>query len=186
MNGLNTTYTKQVTLDRTNHLMVYVAAEDDLYISNNGGANWNAAGVGVAGIKCIFQHPVKHDILYVGTEDHGVYSSMDRGRVWKPAVGFPQSAVYAISSSQDGRAIYAAGFRTGLWKSEDNGATWRQIWLAPGIDAIYTIFVHPDHPNHLMIGTNGKGMFESVDSGASWRHAGFTNAHIRQIALFPN
>lgn len=186
MNGFITTYTKQVIIDRTVYSMLYAAAEDDLYISKDGGANWEAAGIGVPGIKCVAQHPVKQNMLYVGTEDHGLWYSVDRGHIWKQASGFPQSTIYAIRSSTDGKTLYAAGFQTGVWKSEDDGVTWSQIWSGPGNGAIYSIFVHPDHPHHIIVGTNGKGMFESVDGGNTWHQAGFPNAHIRQIELYPN
>lgn len=186
MNGFKTTYTKQIVLDRTNHSRIYATAEDDLYISNDGGVNWKAASIGVPGIKCVAQHPVKRDMLYVGTEDGGLWYSVDRGHTWKQAIGFPQAAIYAIRASNDGKTLYAAGFQTGVWKSEDDGVTWRQIWSAPDIGAIYTIFVHPDHSDHIIVGTNGKGMFESVDGGNTWHQAGFPNAHIRQIELYSN
>ncbi|HAL56312.1 MAG TPA: hypothetical protein DCP63_07525 [Bacteroidetes bacterium] len=186
MRGFKSWYIRQVKIDLDVPESIYAIDEETLYRSVNGGEKWSALNVGVQGVKCFLQHPVDHDILLVGTEDHGIRISLDRGKRWRAAQGLPSSPVYALRSSQDGKQIYAAGYQTGVWKSEDRGRSWTNLWLATGIDAIYSLFVHPNNPDHIIVGTNGKGMFESLDRGATWRQAGLPFAHVKQIELYPN
>ena len=81
--------------------------------------------------------------------------------------------------------MYAAGWKTGLLKSTDRGESWRQVWQAPGIDAIYSLFVYPDNPAHLLVGTVGNGMYESLDRGATWQPGGLAGTQIKQIEIYP-
>jgi len=36
-----------------------------------------------------------------------------------------------------------------------------------------------------MIGTSGQGIYESLDAGKTWRHAGLQGCQVRQIELYP-
>ncbi len=185
MTGFRTWYVRTVKIDRDHHEWLYATGEDDLYASRNGGDTWQPMRVGVPGIKTIFQHPVEKNLLLAGTEDHGVRYSVDRGRTWAEPAGLASSAVYAIAATSDGAAIYAAGFRTGIWRSNDRGRSWGRIWVDEEIEAIYALFVHPENPSHLMAGTNGKGIYESFDGGKTWRQAGLLHAHVKDIQRYP-
>ncbi|MDZ7313005.1 MAG: hypothetical protein ONB45_17195 [candidate division KSB1 bacterium] len=185
MRGFKTWFTDEVLIDRRDHRTLYAAAEDDLYRSTDGAEHWSSLKVGVSGIRTVFQHPTSFNVILVGTEDHGVRVSLDNGKSWKAGTGIPAAAIYAIHASSDGKAIYAGGYKTGLWKSEDMGQSWQQIWAAPEAEAIYSLFVNPTDPNHLMVGTNGKGIYESFDKGKTWRPAGLDGAHVKQIVHFP-
>lgn len=185
MKGFKTTYTRQVVIDHLNHNTVYAAAEDALYKSTDAGRNWKAIYSGNTEIKCVFQMPNDAKRLLVGTEDKGIQLSTDGGRNWKSAAGMTQSAIYCIGSSADGATTYAGGYKTGMWRSDDKGESWSQVWSAPEIDAIYCVFIDPKNASHLFIGTNGKGIFESTDQAKTWRQAGLPRAHVKQIELYP-
>jgi photosystem II stability/assembly factor-like uncharacterized protein len=81
--------------------------------------------------------------------------------------------------------VYAGGFKTGLWKSVDGGLSWNLLWQNSDIEAIFTIFVDPDDPLHLLVGTSGQGIYESLDCGKNWRYAGLNGCHVKQIDLYP-
>jgi len=185
MKGFRTWYVRQVKIDADQHDWLYATGEDALYATRDGGESWTAMSVGVPGIKTLFQHPVDRNILLVGTEDHGVRYSVDRGKTWLVPEGLASSAVYAIASTRDGSQIYAGGFRTGLWRSGDRGRSWTHVWPADEIEAIYAIFVHPKNSAHMLVGTNGKGVFDSVDGGYTWRQAGLPFAHVKEIQRYP-
>jgi photosystem II stability/assembly factor-like uncharacterized protein len=95
------------------------------------------------------------------------------------------SSVYTITSSRDGRQLYAAGWETGVWRSVDGGETWSLIWKEPAIESVFCVFVHPVNPQHLLVGTDGQGIFESRDGGATWTSAGLYGGKIKQIAFYP-
>ncbi len=185
MEGMERWFVQKVVIDIDSAETVYAAAEDDLYKTNNGGIIWEALGVGVPQILEIVQHPQNNDILLAGTEDHGVYFSHDGGETFMPGNGFPETAAYAIGFSGDGTRVYAGGYETGLWKSTDNGETWKLIWDDDSFDAIYAITVNPYDQKHIIVGTNGAGLYESTDGGVTWQHAGLYGAHVQQIKFVP-
>lgn len=185
MKGFKTSYTRHVIIDRMNHHTLYAAAEDALYQSTDAGENWKAIYSGNTEIKCVFQSPNDAKRLLIGTEDKGVQFSADGGQHWRPAAGIPQSAIYDIGSSVDGAILYAGGYKTGVWRSEDKGEKWSQVWSAPEIEAVYCILIDPNNVRHLLVGTNGKGIFESNDQATTWRPAGLPRAHVKQIEIYP-
>lgn len=185
MKGFKTSYTRHVVIDRTNHHTLYAAAEDALYKSTNAGNNWKVVYSGNTEIKCVLQLPNDAERLLIGTEDKGIQLSTDGGQHWKAAAGIPQSAIYCIGSTADGATLYAGGYKTGVWKSDNKGESWSQVWSAPEVEAIYCMFIDPKNANHLLVGTNGKGIFESNDYANTWRQAGLPRAHVKQIEFYP-
>jgi photosystem II stability/assembly factor-like uncharacterized protein len=183
--GMKKWFVQRVIIDWKDRRTLYAAAEDDLYRSRDAGEEWVALGVDVPGILTVLQHPVDPSVLIVGTENDGVRVSDDGGKTWKAGRGLPQTAFYALRSSPDGHALYAGGYKTGLWKSRDAGVTWSLVWAAPEVEAIFSIFVHPEDSQHLIVGTSGQGVYESLDGGRSWKSAGLNGAHVKQIELYP-
>ena len=72
----------------------------------------------------------------------------------------------------------------GLFRSEDGGATWKgihgfndgvvpeishTIGPVPGGPIAHSVLVDPHDPAHLYVGISTGGIFESKDSGATWR-----------------
>ncbi len=185
MRGFKTWYTDEVIIDRRDRRTLYAATEEDLYRSIDGAENWSPLKVGAPGMRTVVQHPANFNVFLIGTEDHDVRVTLDNGKSWKAGVGMPATAIYAIHISSDGKEIYAGGFRSGVWRSEDFGQSWQQIWTAPEIEAIYSLLVDPMDANHVMVGTNGKGIYESYDKGKTWKQAGLEGAHVKQIAFYP-
>jgi photosystem II stability/assembly factor-like uncharacterized protein len=183
--GFKTWYTDEVIIDRRDRRTLYVATEEDLYRSTDGAENWSPLNVGAPGMRTVVQHPTNSNIFLIGTEDHGVRVTWDNGKTWKAGAGMPATAIFAIHASADGKEIYAGGFRSGVWRSEDMGQSWQQIWPAPEIEAIYSLLVDPTDSNHVMVGTNGKGIYESYDKGKTWQQTGMAGAHVKQIVFYP-
>jgi photosystem II stability/assembly factor-like uncharacterized protein len=185
MDGMKRWFVKNVLLDHSNPDVVYASAEDDLYRSMDRGEHWTSLHADVQNIEVVIQNPGDVNHLLVGTEDDAVRVTTDGGRTWKPGKGLPKTAFYGLCPSSDGRTVYSGGYRTGLWKSDDRGLTWHLLWDAAEIEAIFTIFVLPDDPRHIMLGTSGQGVFESLDGGNTWRNVGLKGCHVKQIDLYP-
>jgi photosystem II stability/assembly factor-like uncharacterized protein len=182
--GMKKWFVKKVIVDRLKNSTLYATAEDDLYKSTDKGEHWSPLHVGVPGIEAFVQSPADEKLLAVGTEDDGVRVTADGGKTWVQGNGLAKTAIYGLCASSDKRTLYAGGYKTGLWKSDDNGRSWFLLWLDPDIEAIYTIFVHPTQPNHLMVGTSGQGIYESLDAGKTWRNIGLRGCHVKEIQLY--
>lgn len=185
MRGMARSFVQKVILDRSDRKTLFACSEDDLYRSTDEGEHWTPLRVGVSGIMTVAQNPENPRHLLVGTEDKGVRVSLDGGSTWQRGGGLPEATFYAVSFSLNRSILYAGGYLTGLWKSLDGGVYWKPAWQNGDLEAIYTIFVHPDEPRHLMVGTSGQGVYESFDEGGTWRQAGLAGCHVKQIEFYP-
>ena len=183
--GMKRQFIKMVVVDCSDRKALFAAAEDDLYRTTDQGEHWKSLHVGVPGILTILQHPSDPKHLFVGTEDNGVRMSLDGGKTWKSCNGLPATAIYSICLSPDGKTLFAGGYKTGLWKSTDGGVSWSLFWQTSELEAIFTIFVDPANVRHMMVGTSGRGIFESFDEGKSWHAAGLDGCHVKQIEVYP-
>jgi photosystem II stability/assembly factor-like uncharacterized protein len=182
--GFHRFFTVLAGMDRRSPDQLFAMSEDDAYRTTNGGSHWTPLGVN-GSVLSFAQHPTKPNILLAGVEDGGIRRSTDDGKTWRNSRGLESSTAYSVSFSPDGKAVYAAGWRTGLWKSTDDGAQWAKLWPAPGIEAIFCIHVDRLNPDHILLGTDGQGVFESFDGGGQWKFAGLDGGKVKQIVIYP-
>lgn len=158
------------------------------YRSDDGGGSYviHNAGFEDYFVECLAEHPVDPKTLYAGLKG-GVYKSEDGGLTWRwLREGFPppQEHAFAMMVSkivldpQDPETVYAAigqpregrGGQGAIYKSENGGASWRQIvqpgQLAPDL-LVSDLAIHPQEPKRMLIATP-KGIFASEDGGATW------------------
>lgn len=92
--------------------------------------------------------------------------------------------------------IYAATRSGGLWKTTNNGITWNAISDSVDAAAVGAVTIAPSNPNVVWMGTgaqdvarssySGKGVFKSLDAGATWQFMGLPDSHhIARIVVHP-
>lgn len=94
--------------------------------------------------------------------------------------------------------IYAAFGSGNLWKTINNGVTWRPIFEDQASHGIGDIAIAPSNPDVIYLGTGeslkkarnftipGTGVYRSDDAGETWRHLGLSDSwHIGEIAVHP-
>jgi len=92
--------------------------------------------------------------------------------------------------------IYAAIASGNIWKSENNGTTWKPIFDKYGAYAIGCIVIDPNNQHVVWAGTGennhqralgwGDGVYRSDDGGASWKNMGLKESRqIGGIAIDP-
>jgi photosystem II stability/assembly factor-like uncharacterized protein len=185
MEGMRRWFVKMVIMHPRDRRTLYATCEDDLYVSRDRGDHWKPLNVGASPVLTVHQLAADPPVMLVGTEDGGIRRTTDGGKTWTAARGMDSSSVYTITSSPDGRTLYAGGWETGVWRSVDRGATWSPIWTDPSIECVFCVFVHPENPRHLLVGTDGQGIIETLDDGATWARAGLSGGKIKQIAFYP-
>jgi len=93
--------------------------------------------------------------------------------------------------------FYVAAAAGGLWKTTDNGVTWKPVWENQSVNSIGTVTVDQKTPRTVWIGTGeatnrqssgwGDGVYKSTDGGATWTNMGLrTSARIARIVVDPN
>ncbi len=109
------------------------------------------------------------------------------GRVIDVAVATPRGKVYTI---------YAASATGGLWKTDNDGASWEPLWDGGPTASIGDVTLAPSNQNIIWIGTGeanifrssnaGIGVYKSVDAGKTWQHMGLADTYtIPRIVIHP-
>jgi photosystem II stability/assembly factor-like uncharacterized protein len=153
-------------------------------------AGWSTCAEGV---------PDELDTFYFGAADGGVWKTDDAGVTWRPiSDGAPFSSVGAIAVAATGGAkpkkvIYVGSGQTqtrydimdgtGVYKSDDDGATWTALGLAD-THHIGRIWIDPRDPNVVLVAALGhlyganaeRGVFRTADGGQSWKKVAFVDA----------
>ncbi|MEZ5043204.1 MAG: hypothetical protein R2828_25135 [Saprospiraceae bacterium] len=94
--------------------------------------------------------------------------------------------------------MYAAFGSGNLWKTVNNGLSWKPMFENQAALGIGDIALAPSDPNIIYVGTGeslrknrdftmpGTGVYRSDDGGESWRHLGLDDAwHIGEISVHP-
>ena len=111
----------------------------------------------------------------VGTVGAGVWYSSDGGSRWRRSkMNLPFSAEPGevqirslVTSPHDTDTLYA-GSEVGLYKSQDKGASWDLIESPFTDKQIWSVAVHPDDPETIMVGIKQPGVFRTCDGGKNW------------------
>ena len=153
-------------------------------------------------IGAIALDPSNPDVVWVGTGENvsgrhvgwgdGVYKSLDGGESWQ-RMGLERSEHIGdvVVDPRDGNVVYVAaegplwspGGDRGLYKTEDGGATWRQILALDQHTGVTDVEIDPRNPDvlyaasyqrrrhvwSLLAGGPGSGIHKSTDGGATWR-----------------
>lgn len=143
--------------------------------------------------------------LYKSSTERGIYKSIDGGNSWKKVLfaNADAGAIDLIIDPNNPRNLYASTWRvrrtpyslssggegSGLWKSTDEGETWKNIsenkGLPKGIFGIIGIAVSPvknDRVFAIIENENG-GVFRSDDGGANWQKTNDSRS-LRQRAWY--
>lgn len=146
--------------------------------------------------------------FYFGACAGGVWKTVDGGMYWECVSDgfFNTAAIGALAvSDSDPNVIYAGTGETtiridvshgdGVYKSTDAGKTWKHVGLAD-TRFIGKIRIHPHNPDIVWVAALGhafgpndeRGVFKSVDGGATWRKVLFKSnkAGAVDLSLDPN
>jgi photosystem II stability/assembly factor-like uncharacterized protein len=97
--------------------------------------------------------------------------------------------VKVLASTDDGKNGIFAGTDNGLYRSYDLTKGWEKIQLGAAIDqSIFVVFVSPNSPGTIWVGTATSGVIVSHDDGKTWNRADGIpqNVPISSINANPN
>ncbi len=91
---------------------------------------------------------------------------------------------------------YVATASSNVWKTTNNGTTWKPIFDNYGSYSTGCITIDPNNPNVIWLGTGenqsqrsvgwGDGVYKSLDGGKSWKNMGLKSSeHIGRIVIDP-
>ena len=115
---------------------------------------------------------------------------------FRPGAWITEIAVPDTPAREHLYTIYAASRTGGLWKTVNNGITWANITDSIEAAAVGAVAVAPSNSQIVWVGTgeqanarssySGKGVYKSVDGGATWQFMGLPDSHhIARIVIHP-
>ena len=124
-------------------------------------------------ISAMVIDPNDTEVMYIGTENAGVYKSIDGGGSWQPVHnGLARAAIYTlVMDPRDSKILYAGTRFGGVYKTTDGGQIWQAI--NAGIDIhlneLAIIVMDAQNSQHLYF-TQATAIYETQDGGLSWQN----------------
>ncbi len=127
-------------------------------------------------------------------------SSPYRGVAWQPLGPTNisgRATDIAVAEKKGARRIYAAYATSGVWKTDDDGASWQAIFEHHASTSIGDVAVAPSNPDIVWVGTGeanlfrasmaGTGVYKSTDGAKTFTHSGLTDTQtIARIVVHPS
>ena len=149
-----------------------------IYESHNGGQTWvrltQLAKRNDLVIDHILPDPKNPRKLVVGAwiadhPDGGIYISEDGGKTWTEDPAMHGQSVLSLTRSPSDSNLLVAGTLQGVFRSGDDGKTWKQVSPAGSteIHEIESLAIDPKNPEVIYAGT-WHLPWKTVDGGAHW------------------
>lgn len=162
-----------IALHPTNANILYVATNDAVYKSRDGGGTWERfPSFSARRVTTLAIDPLLPATIYAGTMGDAVYKSPDGGQRWLPHnvglkehVSFVNQFVFHPALNEK---IYIAT-TVGAYYSKDAGREWEERMNGmKEVHIVTSIAIDPKDPTILYVGTTG-GMYRSDDAAMSWK-----------------
>ncbi|MBL8330196.1 MAG: hypothetical protein JNJ71_15260 [Rubrivivax sp.] len=202
--------TRQLLVDPTNPSILYAAAVGGgVWKSVNAGNSWTPLtdlllpNIAVASLA---MDPKNPQVLYAGTGEGffngdairgmGIFKTTDGGASWSalsattpatgPAIGDFSYVNQIVVSPRDSRRLYAAT-RTGLFRSNDGGASWTRLIDGSTVRGCMDIAVQAKRALGFVFATCGtfaqSTIYRALDSGSSSFASVYTEAGMGRTSL---
>jgi photosystem II stability/assembly factor-like uncharacterized protein len=177
---------------RRRHVGILIGGgpEGAIYRSADAGASWHKLTNGLptrdVGRIALALSPQNPDVVYASIasqgDQTGFYRSADRGETWVKKsswiAGDPQYYGEIDPDPFTFDKVWAVAINVHVWNGSAGDTTFAQFpTRGVHVDHHYIGF-DPSDPRYLMLGNDG-GLYESYDSGASWKH--FRNLPVTQF-----
>jgi hypothetical protein len=127
-----------VVARRSDNGSIHNSLDGALYVSVDGAEHWEklALPANCNGPNGLAIDPVDSNRLYLaawgrtipqGAAGGGIFLSTDAGKSWRSMLEKDQYIYDVTIDPEDPQILYASGFQSSVWKSTDQGETWRRV-----------------------------------------------------------
>lgn len=127
--------------------------------------------------------------ITIGTQENGIFVTENGGDAWRKLV-FPPTKTYGLVSDWSEPArLYATGEMQGrgkIYRSEDRGAKWDEIYVEPNNGTVVTALVQSlKNPQILYAGTSTGVIIRTIDGGSTWKNLKGVGSPILSMVFDP-
>ena len=162
-----------IALNPTNANILYVATNDAVYKSRDGGQLWERfPSFSARRVTTLAIDPQFPATIYAGTMADAVYKSPDGGQHWLPHnVGLKEHVSFInqfVFDPTDHEQMYIAT-TVGAFYTKDGGREWEERMAGmKEVHIVVSLAIHPRDPRILYAGTTG-GIYRSDSGGMGWK-----------------
>ncbi|TKS59109.1 MAG: hypothetical protein EWM72_02424 [Nitrospira sp.] len=155
--------------------IIYVATNDYIYKTRDGGQTWTNLSKGMSHSRVIAMaiDPAYPATVYAGTKGDAVYKSHDGGQRWASmGSGLDDVTITSVVNQflldpADSRHIFLAT-TMGVFETKNGGEHWaKKMDGMKEVLMVVTLGMDPTRPSILYAGTSG-GVYKSIDQAGHW------------------
>lgn len=133
---------------------------------------------------------------FLEMKDNSVYKQLSWQFVGPTNISGRMTDVEVVTPKGENYTIYVAGASGGIWKTENEGITWKPVFEHGMSTAFGDLALDPQNQKTIWAGTGeanifrssnaGAGIYVSKDGGENWEHKGLINTNtIARILVHP-
>ena len=159
----------------TNPDILYIATNDYIYKSRDGGKTWSNLSKGMTHSRVIAMgiDPLYPATVYAGTKGDAVYKSYDGGQRWTSIrAGLDDATISSVVNQfifdpTDNNHLFLAT-TMGVFESKNAGERWvKRMDGMKEVLMVVTLGLDPSRPSVMYAGTSG-GVYKTTDQAAHW------------------
>lgn len=165
-----------ITINPHNPESVYIATNDKVFKTRDGGGTWEEIiqGIENARVISLAVHPEQPTTIYAGTFGTAVFRTRSAGNRWFPLNAGMKEHVAIVNQflfQPDDPNIMFAATTVGIFNTTDGGEMWHEM-ENKGMDSVYVVSLvqDPRHLDTLYAGTSG-GVYKTTNRSERWANA---------------
>lgn len=164
-----------IQLHPKNPEIIYIATNDYIYKTRDGGRTWTNLSQGMSHSRVIAMaiDPAYPATVYAGTKGDAVYKSHDGGQRWASMrTGLDDATITSVVNQfifdpADAQHIFLAT-TMGVFETKNGGEQWtKKMEGMKEVLMVVTLGMDPTRPSILYAGTSG-GVYKSIDQSGHW------------------
>ncbi len=174
----------QLRLDPLNRRQLFLATNNGLWLSTDGGMTWRVAGSSLVGVSVadVFSHPQQRG-RWTAIGAGGIWRTANAGTRWSDiSNGLPPAShlhdILPLATTPETLLALNGGMmpvQSGhqpVWRSTNGGTSWMPSMLGLEDINLLELISHPADPT-TAFGLSINGIARTADGGHSWQHEVF-------------